>query len=116
MWLNSTSSPTRALRVVRGLSLAVAGTFTTFLLFSILRDGAVGSNRGASVQQGTPVPTEVAPMPQVALVVASMRHENTTWLDDVFWGWQKHVYVVDNPDAPLTTPFNKGRESVVYLT
>ncbi|KXT08506.1 hypothetical protein AC579_9216 [Pseudocercospora musae] len=54
--------------------------------------------------------------PAATLVVASLKDENTTWLQATPPDWQKLVYVVDDPKAPLTTPFNKGRESSVYLT
>ncbi|KXS96745.1 hypothetical protein AC578_9008 [Pseudocercospora eumusae] len=55
-------------------------------------------------------------LPAVTLVVASLKNENTTWLQATPPDWQKLVYVVDDPEAALTTPFNKGRESSVYLT
>lgn len=55
-------------------------------------------------------------VPAVTLVVASVKDDNTTWLEATPPGWRKLVYVVDDPKAPLITPFNKGRESSVYLT
>lgn len=50
------------------------------------------------------------------LVVASTSEDNTTWLYNSFSDWQKSVYVVDDSQANLTVPVNKGRESMVYLT
>ncbi|EME82349.1 uncharacterized protein MYCFIDRAFT_189039 [Pseudocercospora fijiensis CIRAD86] len=41
---------------------------------------------------------------------------NTAWLEATPPGWQKLVYVVDDPSAALKPPSNKGRESSVYLT
>lgn len=54
--------------------------------------------------------------PDVELVVASMKHENTSWLLEYFPDWHSSIYVVDDPEAALTVPMNKGRESMVYLT
>ncbi|KAF1836289.1 hypothetical protein BDW02DRAFT_494066 [Decorospora gaudefroyi] len=53
---------------------------------------------------------------RTAVVVASQRSENATWLIDYFPQWEKNIYQVDDPNAPLTVPKNKGRESMVYLT
>lgn len=53
---------------------------------------------------------------RTAVVVASQASENATWLDEYFPQWEKNIYRVDDPHAPLTVPKNKGRESMVYLT
>jgi hypothetical protein len=53
---------------------------------------------------------------RTAVVVASQSSENATWLDEYFPEWEKNIYRVDDPNAPLTVPKNKGRESMVYLT
>jgi hypothetical protein len=53
---------------------------------------------------------------RTAVVVASQASENATWLDEYFPHWEKNIYRVDDPKAPLTVPKNKGRESMVYLT
>jgi hypothetical protein len=53
---------------------------------------------------------------KTAVVVASQASENATWLNEYFPEWQQNIYRVDDPDAPLTVPMNKGRESMVYLT
>lgn len=50
------------------------------------------------------------------LVVASTSADNTTWFHEDLPEWEKAIYVVDDPNAPLTVPTNKGRESMVYLT
>ncbi|KAF2126795.1 hypothetical protein P153DRAFT_70073 [Dothidotthia symphoricarpi CBS 119687] len=55
-------------------------------------------------------------MRRTAVVVASQASENATWLDEYFPQWEKNIYRVDDPQAPLTVPKNKGRESMVYLT
>jgi hypothetical protein len=53
---------------------------------------------------------------RTAVVVASQRSENATWLNEFFPRWEKNIYRVDDSNAPLTVPKNKGRESMVYLT
>jgi hypothetical protein len=53
---------------------------------------------------------------EVEMVVASMKRENLTWLDDYLLDWKKNIYVVDDPTAPLTVEVNKGREAMVFLT
>jgi hypothetical protein len=53
---------------------------------------------------------------RTAVVVASQASENATWLNHYFPSWETNIYHVDDPDAPLTVPKNKGRESMVYLT
>lgn len=53
---------------------------------------------------------------RTAVVVASQASENATWLNQYFPDWEKNIYRVDDPNAPLTVPKNKGRESMVYLT
>jgi hypothetical protein len=75
-----------------------------------------------------PAPYDANPFPQdvdapprlgeddVELVVASMKRENTAWLSKNLLGWKKNIYMVDDPDAPLTVPVNKGREAMVFLT
>ena len=52
----------------------------------------------------------------VEMVVASLKRENITWLDDYLLNWKKNIYVVDDPTAELTVPTNKGREAMVFLT
>jgi hypothetical protein len=51
-----------------------------------------------------------------ALVVASTKHENTSWLHQELPDWHKYIYIVDDPTALLTVARNKGRESMVYLS
>lgn len=74
---------------------------------------SVGGNRAISdnkegVKGQTPRRT--------AVVVASQTGENSTWLEEYFPQWEKNIYKVDDQNAPLTVPVNKGRESMVYLT
>ncbi|KPI43688.1 uncharacterized protein AB675_6365 [Cyphellophora attinorum] len=50
------------------------------------------------------------------LVVASLKADDTTWLQKRLPDWAVSRYVVDDLNSPLTVPLNKGRESMVYLT
>ncbi|KAF4980756.1 hypothetical protein FZEAL_3311 [Fusarium zealandicum] len=52
----------------------------------------------------------------VEMVVASMKHENVSWLHEYLPEWKKNIYVVDDNRAKLTVPTNKGREAMVFLT
>ncbi|KAL2163016.1 hypothetical protein VTH06DRAFT_6852 [Thermothelomyces fergusii] len=54
--------------------------------------------------------------PEVEIVVASLRHEDTSWVHRHLPDWSRRVYVVDEPTAKLTVPKNKGREAMVYLS
>lgn len=54
--------------------------------------------------------------PNVALVVASQKQDNTTWLQSSFPNWNKIIYVTDDPDAAFVVPASRGHESMVYLT
>lgn len=53
------------------------------------------------------------------LVIAKLKAENVSWIDTELTDLpdlQKAVYVVDDQDAPLHTPANKGNEAMVYLS
>lgn len=57
-----------------------------------------------------------SPRRRTAVIVASQRTENATWLEEYFPHWERNIYRVDDTTAALTVPKNKGRESMVYLT
>ncbi|EGE79423.1 hypothetical protein BDDG_02362 [Blastomyces dermatitidis ATCC 18188] len=50
------------------------------------------------------------------IIVAAMSEDDTSWLYEYLPDWGKKIYIVDNPNAKLTVPKNKGRESMVYLS
>ncbi|KAL9088541.1 MAG: hypothetical protein Q9159_003031 [Coniocarpon cinnabarinum] len=54
--------------------------------------------------------------PRKALIVAAMKGDDTSWLDEHLSEWERYIYVVNDPKANLTVAKNKGRESNVYLT
>ncbi len=54
--------------------------------------------------------------PPVEVVVASLKSENTSWVQQHLPSWFHSIYIVDDPSAKLTVPRNKGREAMVYLS
>jgi hypothetical protein len=54
--------------------------------------------------------------PEKELVVASLVGDDISWLDEPFSDWKTNIYVVNDPNASLTVPKNKGREAMAYLT
>ena len=51
-----------------------------------------------------------------AFVVASLKADDTSWIEKHFPQWHLFRYVADDKNADLTVPKNKGREAMVYLT
>ncbi|RJE27457.1 hypothetical protein PHISCL_00191 [Aspergillus sclerotialis] len=49
------------------------------------------------------------------IVVGKREDEDTDWVIDELPDWQHAIYTVDNPNAPLSLPQNKGKEANVYL-
>lgn len=88
------------------LNIVVFVSIALFLWYLHSGSSSSSSPRGA----GRPGPEDVE------MVVASMKKENVTWLDDFLLDWKKNIYVVDDPTAPLTVDVNKGREAMVFLT
>ena len=57
------------------------------------------------------------PPPGVEIVGASLKSDDTSWFHrHLPQDWSKRIYVVDDSQAPLAVPKNKGREAMVYLT
>lgn len=54
--------------------------------------------------------------PDLELVVAATKGENTTWINEYLPDWRTKVYIVDDPQANFTVPQNKGHEAMVILT
>ena len=56
-----------------------------------------------------------------ALVIASLKHEDTSWLEGILPDWERAIYVSDGEALEdggkqgLRIPKNKGREGMVYL-
>lgn len=53
--------------------------------------------------------------PTVALVAATTRAVDTSWIPEYFPEWQHHIYSVDESTATLSTR-NRGREGSAYLS
>ncbi|QDS71106.1 hypothetical protein FKW77_009253 [Venturia effusa] len=50
------------------------------------------------------------------IVVPKLTRQDTSWLDEELSEARKAVYVVDDRNAPLHPPKNKGNEAMVYLS
>lgn len=99
------SSPNSYVRVAR-ISLMVAfGLGAILMLLQIARP--LGSSD---------LKPPVSAHGRRALVVPALQSENTSWITSNLAGWDHNIYVVDDPNAALTVPINKGREVMVYLT
>jgi hypothetical protein len=61
-------------------------------------------------------PTQEENKLELELVVASIKSENTSWLNTYLPSLPKKIYVADDSRAEFTVPKNKGREAMVYLT
>ncbi|KAF2153751.1 hypothetical protein K461DRAFT_276796, partial [Myriangium duriaei CBS 260.36] len=48
--------------------------------------------------------------------MARIKSEDVSWLEDPKLNVQKYIYVVDDPEAELKVPMNKGNEVMAYLT
>lgn len=51
-----------------------------------------------------------------AFIVASMKKDDTKWIQEFLPDWKLIRYVVDDSKAQYTVPKNKGREAMVYLS
>ncbi len=63
--------------------------------------------------QHGPEPTKTS---SKALVVASLKGDDTRWLHEYFRDWDINIFIMNDPTAKLTVAKNKGRESTAYLT
>lgn len=53
------------------------------------------------------------------IVMASLESQDTSWVAEKLPDWQRAIYIVDPSESSsyeLTTPVNKGREAMAYLT
>ncbi|KAJ2904733.1 hypothetical protein MKZ38_007351 [Zalerion maritima] len=55
-------------------------------------------------------------MDTVELVVGKIKNEVTNWITDNLGHWNVSIYEVDDQNAELNVPMNKGHEAMVYLT
>ena len=51
-----------------------------------------------------------------AVIVASIKKENTSWVAEQVPDLERFIYVNDDPEAPYTVPKNKFNEVMSYLT
>ncbi|KAJ5960710.1 uncharacterized protein N7479_007860 [Penicillium vulpinum] len=50
-----------------------------------------------------------------AIVVGKRKEEDTAWITGELAEWRSVIYTVDDVNAPIHTPKNKGREALPYL-
>ncbi|KAF2663876.1 hypothetical protein BT63DRAFT_430128 [Microthyrium microscopicum] len=75
----------------------------------------VASHSTRSFKAGVPKPAGESYTKTI--VVGAKSADDTSWLDiDVPSNIEKAIYAVDDPNAVLHPPANKGREAMVYLT
>lgn len=98
----------------RPLQVFCVFAFFSLLLFGLPRDSTF---REYLVKSETAaVVNEPGRAYEAALVIASQKKDDTSWLQHQFQAWRKAIYVVDDRKADLPVPQNKGRESMVYLS
>ncbi|KAF7713024.1 Uncharacterized protein PECH_003829 [Penicillium ucsense] len=104
---------------------------TLYLLEANLKDTCSRLRAGAyvidwlshvTIVQRPTVPHAVPVLGDKVIVMAKLREEPTEWVQEELPDWQRAIYTV-NPTAEaradphtLTTPVNKGHESMAYLT
>ncbi|GIC88045.1 uncharacterized protein Aud_004436 [Aspergillus udagawae] len=81
------------------------------------------SDATASTASASPWPTPSLQLPDKTftrtVVIAKLEEEDASWIDTLVQTdpcLSSAVYTVDNPNATLTVPQNKGHEVMVYLT
>lgn len=92
--------------------LLVTG-FVAFLFFVQVSRSRI--HRGSQEETSPKPPSHSHTPRRNALVVASLKNDDVTWLERILPDWEKNVYVANDPNATLTVPRNKGRESMIYL-
>ena len=118
--------PQRAERLaIRWLLRCTVLALIAIAIWSQLYDGqspglAPGAAPGAieNSDNSSTLPSDGRQLRGNALVVASLKKDDTTWLQkgiENLEGWERNIYVVDGV-GDLRVPKNKGREGMVYLT
>ncbi|KIV96455.1 hypothetical protein PV10_00325 [Exophiala mesophila] len=84
---------------------------SSFFYFDLPLPTRVGSVKDQSAKDSSS-----SSGPSVEFVVASLKGDDSSWLQEYISKWKTNLYVVNDQSAPLTVPQNKGREAMVYLT
>lgn len=81
------------------------------------------SSRKTNIAPTSTVATTIIPTPSntytQTLVIAKLKAENATWAEEIAQELPhltSAIYTVDDHNASLTVPMNKGHEAMVYLT
>ena len=96
-------------------SLIIVCLCLVTLLIWPLRCGGLWCEQSERTSIAVAAPTSPR-RPDRELVVAKLKHEDTEWIGEYLPDWSRSIYVVDDPNAELSVPINKGREAMVYLT
>jgi hypothetical protein len=94
-------------RIVRVLGVFVLLWFLHYFFFSGDSQPALNSSSRKAGKDGEPT---------WALIVASTKTEDTTWIKKNLPTVPSLVYTVDDPKSKFKVPENKGNEAMVYLT
>jgi hypothetical protein len=86
-----------------------AVTLTIWMLWSI---SAFNTIHREPMQLKEPL----ASLSDRTVVLGALAKEDTSWVDRLPIEWNHAVYIVDDPNAALHTPKNKGHEAMPYLT
>ena len=97
----------------RRLRRALLGLAAFAVIVLVLKSSFLSSPDTPSIKPDTDASTKP---PAKAFVVASMKKDDTAWIQEYLPDWKLIRYMVDNPKAEYTVPQNKGREAMVYLT
>ena len=111
-WLRRTPVVRRAL-----VSLLLAYFFLSIYIYRKDSIAASLSHNSNSQHVGSPSSGVVRSRHrEKELIVASLKGDNVTWLEEFFPDWKANVYIVNNDHAKLTVMKNKGREAMPFLT
>ena len=97
------------------LASAVSGIASTYDRTKLLLGSTVSQAAGGVLGNTLDRDTRNGTRRRTAIDVARSDTDSTTWLDEYFSQWEKNIYDVDDEEAYLKIPENKGRESMVYL-
>ena len=102
-------------------ALSVSKAYTTsYCINSTMHDIAIAYDwqpaERATEEFSRGVPKQPGQNYSRGLAMARLSSEDVSWIDDEGLDVQKYVHVVDDPDAAMRTPENKGNEVMAYLT
>lgn len=94
----------------------VAESRETIVVTTTVTTTAIATSTRPSKPAYTPGKPDLSHNYQKALIVASIKKENTSWVSERLPWIDSYIYVNDDPTAALTVPKNKANEVMAYLT